>query len=98
MNMKANKAEHINVVMAFAAFIIVVTGVALIGYFAFGNEPKDIQGQVEVREYRVSSKLNARIVRIMVEEGEYVHAGDTLAILEIPKSEQHKQLRMLHRL
>lgn len=91
MNMKANKAEHINVVMAFAAFIIVVTGVALIGYFAFGNEPEDIQGQVEAREYRVSSKLNARIVKIMVEEGEYVHAGDTLAILEIPEMEAQKR-------
>lgn len=91
MEKNASKAEHLNVVMAIVSFLIVVTGVALIGYFAFGNEPEDLQGQVEAREYRVSSKLTARIARIMVEEGQYVHVGDTLAILEMPEMEAQKR-------
>lgn len=91
MDKKAKSAEHINIVVAISAFLIVVTGVALIGYYAFGNEPEDIQGQVEAREYRVSSKLSARIVRIMVDEGDQVHVGDTLAILEIPEMEAQER-------
>lgn len=91
MEKNANKAEHLNVVMAIMSFFIIVTGVALIGYFAFGNEPEELQGQVEAREYRVSSKLTARIARILVEEGQYVHAGDTLAILEMPEMEAQKR-------
>lgn len=77
--------EHTNIVVAISAFLIIVTGVALIGYLAFGNDPEDIQGQVDCREYRVSSKLNARISRVWVEEGDYVQVGDTLATLEMPE-------------
>ena len=36
-------------------------------------------------EYRVSSKVPGRVKRILVEEGQQVHAGDTLAILEAPE-------------
>lgn len=91
MDQKAKKAEHINIVVAISTFLLVVTGVALIGYFAFGNEPEDIQGQVDCREYRISTKLTSRVVKIMVEEGDYVHVGDTLAILEAPEVEAQQQ-------
>lgn len=91
MDKKAKSAEHINIVVAVSAFLIVVTGVALIGYFAFGNEPEDIQGQVDCREYRVSTKLPGRIVRIMVNEGDHVRVGDTLAILEVPEMEAQQR-------
>jgi HlyD family secretion protein len=43
-----------------------------------------IQGQVEVTEYRVSSKVPGRILEIRVKEGDYVKVGDTLAILDAP--------------
>lgn len=85
MDNNKKKAEHINIMVAITTFLLVVTGVALIGYFAFGNEPEDIQGEIEVREYRVSAKFAGRITKILVDEGDYVHAGDTLAILEIPE-------------
>jgi HlyD family secretion protein len=42
------------------------------------------QGQVEVSEYRVSSKVPGRIIEIRVKEGDYVKVGDTLAILDAP--------------
>jgi HlyD family secretion protein len=43
-----------------------------------------IQGQVEVTEYRVSSKVPGRILELRVKEGDYVKVGDTLAILDAP--------------
>ena len=57
--------------------------------------PEIIQGQAEVTEYRVSSKVPGRILEFRVKEGQKVQAGDTLAILEAPdviaKMEQDKQ-------
>jgi HlyD family secretion protein len=44
-----------------------------------------VQGQVEVSEYRVSSKVPGRILEIRVKEGDYVKVGDTLAILDAPE-------------
>lgn len=58
--------------------------VAIIGFFTLGHEPELIQGQVEVSEYRVSSKVPGRILEIRVKEGDFVKAGDTLAIIDAP--------------
>ena len=66
-------------------FAIVVVLVALIGFFALGRDPELMQGQVEVSEYRVSSKVPGRILEIRVKEGDYVKVGDTLAILDAPE-------------
>ena len=49
------------------------------------QEPETIQGQVEVSEDRVSSKVPGRILEIRVKEGDYVNVGDTLAILDAPE-------------
>ena len=46
--------------------------------------PEIIQGQAEVTEYRVSSKVPGRILEFRVKEGQSVQAGDTLAIIEAP--------------
>ena len=64
--------------------------VALIGFLALDREPNVIQGQVEVSEYRVSSKVPGRILEIRVKEGDYVKVGDTLAILDAPEVEAKK--------
>ncbi len=44
-----------------------------------------IQGEVEVSEYRVSSKVPGRILELRVKEGDYVHVGDTLVIIDAPE-------------
>jgi len=62
----------------------VIIIVALIGFLALDREPNVIQGQVEVSEYRVSSKVPGRILEIRVKEGDFVKVGDTLAILDAP--------------
>ena len=79
------KKQHNNILLAILGFVIVVAIVAIIGFFTFDRDPEIIQGQVEVSEYRVSSKVPGRIKEIRVREGDFVRAGDTLAILEAPE-------------
>ena len=79
------KTQHNNILFAIIGFSAVVAIVALIGFFAIGRDPELIQGQVEVSEYRVSSKVPGRILEIRVKEGDYVKVGDTLAILDAPE-------------
>ena len=79
------KSQNNNILLAAAGFALVVVVVALIGYFALGKDEPTVQGQVEVTEYRVSSKVPGRIVELRVKEGDYVRVGDTLAILDAPE-------------
>ncbi|MBQ7513609.1 MAG: biotin/lipoyl-binding protein [Prevotella sp.] len=79
------KQQHNNILLAIIGFAAVVTVVAVIGFFAFSRDPEMIQGQVEVSEYRVSSKVPGRILEIRVKEGDFVKVGDTLAILDAPE-------------
>ena len=79
------KSQHNNILLAIVGFVAVVIIVALIGYLALDREPDVIQGQVEVTEYRVSSKVPGRILELREKEGDYVKAGDTLAILDAPE-------------
>ena len=79
------KSQHNNILLAIGGFIAVVIIVALIGFLALDRDADIIQGQVEVTEYRVSSKVPGRILELRVNEGDYVRAGDTLAILDAPE-------------
>ncbi len=79
------KSQHTNILLAIAGFSIVVIIVALIGFLALDRDPDEIQGQMEVEEYRVSSKVPGRIQRILVKEGDFVRAGDTLAVIDAPE-------------
>ena len=78
------KEQHNNILLAVGGFSAVVVIVALIGFLALGRDPEVIQGEMEVEEYRVSSKVPGRILELRVKEGDMVKAGDTLAILEAP--------------
>jgi len=78
------KNQHKNILLAVFGFAAVVMIVALIGYIALDRDPDIIQGQVEVSEYRVSSKVPGRVLELRVKEGDFVKAGDTLAILDAP--------------
>ena len=79
------RSQHNNILLAIAGFVAVVIIVALIGFLALDRDVDVIQGQVEVTEYRVSSKVPGRILELRVSEGDYVKAGDTLAILDAPE-------------
>ena len=81
------KSQHKNILIAVAGFVAVVIIVAVIGVLALDRDPDTIQGQVEVGEYRVSSKVPGRILELRVKEGDFVKAGDTLAIIDIDAPE-----------
>ena len=78
------KSQHNNILLAIGGFVAVVIVVAIIGFLLLDRDPEIMQGQVEVTEYRVSSKVPGRILELRVKEGDYVKVGDTLAILDAP--------------
>lgn len=78
------KSQNSNMLLAFLTLVGVIAVVALVGFFMLRKGPEIVQGQAEVNEYRVSSKVPGRILAFRVKEGQQVKAGDTLAILEAP--------------
>lgn len=79
------KAKGVSYLSALLVLVGVLLGVALIGLWLLSPGEDVVQGQVEVSEYRVSSKVPGRLKEIRVKEGQRVVAGDTLAILEAPE-------------
>lgn len=86
------KSQHNNILLAIISFVLVIVVVGLIGFLTLDRGDDTIQGEVEVSEYRVSCKLPGRIVELRVKEGDFVHIGDTLAILEIPEIDAQKKV------
>lgn len=89
---ESEKKQHNNILLAVIGLIAVVVIVGLIGFFTLGDKEEIIQGEMEVSEFRVACKLPGRIKEIRVEEGQMVHVGDTLAILEIPEADAQKKV------
>ncbi|MBW4361317.1 HlyD family secretion protein [Flavobacterium taihuense] len=57
------------------------------------NKPKNgnvIQGKVENEQIAIVSKIPGKLIKILVKEGDLVHKGDTLAILDIPEVDAKK--------
>ena len=77
-------SKNSNMLLAFLTLLGVIAIVAVVGFLMLRKGPEIIQGQAEVTEYRVSSKVPGRILEFRVKEGQSVNAGDTLAILEAP--------------
>lgn len=83
--MATNNKGKVNLIPAILILITVIVLVVLASLYAFRHEDETLEGQADVTEYRVSSKVPGRIKKFYVEEGQYVHAGDTLAVLEAPE-------------
>ena len=72
-----NKTQRMNIVLSLTAFAVVIVIVCVVGIYTFNHrEPEIVQGQAEASEYRVSSKVPGRILKILVHEGQSVHAGE----------------------
>ena len=58
----------------------------LLAFFAIKeNSEILLQGEVEVKEVNVASKIVGRVGEILVKEGQTVQKGDTLLIMETPE-------------
>lgn len=75
-----------NFTVIFAAALILVGAIiaVIIVGLSLPKHQETIQGMAETTDYRVSSKVPARVLKICVEEGDHVRRGDTLVIMEAP--------------
>lgn len=83
--MTTNQSPRKHILVSFLIITGIIACVAIAGLFLTSGGPEIIQGQAEVTEYRVSSKVPGRILEFRVKEGDSVSAGDTLALLEAPE-------------
>lgn len=74
-----------NLVIGIVALIVIILLIAVIGYFVSKPKPLMIQGEAEASEYRVSGKVPGRIEELYVKEGQMVHKGDTVALIDSPE-------------
>lgn len=78
------KKKNHNVIIVCTTIILAVIAIVVVAGLCIPEPEEVIQGQAETSDYRVSSKVPARILEIKVSEGDPVHKGDTLVILEAP--------------
>lgn len=89
--MKDKIEKKPNILPPLLIFVAVVALVAAGSYFAFREQTETIQGQVEVTEYRVSSKVPSRVLQLHVKEGDTVKTGDLLVTLEAPEVDAKRE-------
>ncbi len=65
-------------ILMIVIILLCVAALAVVGFLCIKPGPDTIQGQCEATEIRISGKLPGRVADIYVEEGQTVHAGDTL--------------------
>lgn len=82
---KSIKQQQKQIFLSLIVFIAAVITIIAIGYLTLKPEEEIIQGEIEVSEYRVACKLPGRIKELRVNEGDFVHKGDTLAIISMPE-------------
>jgi HlyD family secretion protein len=78
------KRENSDLLLAFLTLLGIILLVAVVGFFMLHKGPDIVQGEVDVDEFRVSSKVPSRVLQLCVHEGDSVHVGDTVAIMEAP--------------
>ena len=85
-----------NISIAFIVVLIVTVGVSVIGMSLMNRQPMVLQGQVEATEIRISGKLPGRVDSFLVQEGDWVKAGDTLVVINSPTIEaKYRQVNAL---
>ncbi|PMG31858.1 hypothetical protein BCU94_06690 [Shewanella sp. 10N.286.52.C2] len=77
--MRANK------IIAVIAIIFLVGILANGLRLAFEPKPSVLQGQIEAREYNISSKVPGRVEQVMVRRGDEVAIGDLLFAINSPE-------------
>ena len=77
--------KNYNLFIGICALVAIVLAVGVIGYVV--SKPKEalLQGEAEATEYRVSGKVPGRIEAYLADEGQMVHKGDTLVVIDSPE-------------
>lgn len=77
--------KRINIVAVMLTVIIAVVAIVALGWWLVKREPLLVQGVVECRTYRASSKIAGRIDSMYVSEGQMVRRGELLYTLTTPE-------------
>lgn len=75
---EAVSAKDRMLILTIVVVIIILAGLAILGFLVIKQGPDTVQGQADATEIRISGKLPGRIVEFYVEEGDKVSSGDTL--------------------
>ncbi|QYJ86520.1 efflux RND transporter periplasmic adaptor subunit [Shewanella mesophila] len=70
------------------AIVALIALVALLAYglkLAHTPKPDRLQGQIEAREYNISSKVPGRVAQVLVRRGDKVESGDLLFAIDSPE-------------
>ena len=78
------KSKNITTILVAACILVGVIVIVIIVGLTMPDHPDIIQGQADNTDYRMSCKVPTRGKELRVKEGDTVHRGDTLAILEAP--------------
>lgn len=90
------KISNKSISIAFIVILALTILVSVIGMLLMGRQPMVLQGQVEATEIRISGKLLGRVDSFLVEEGDWVRAGDTLVVINSPLIEaKYRQVNAL---
>lgn len=90
------KISNKSISIAFIVILALTILISVIGMLLMGRQPMVLQGQVEATEIRISGKLLGRVDSFLVEEGDWVRAGDTLVVINSPLIEaKYRQVNAL---
>lgn len=77
--------KRINIFAIAAVVVLIVAAVVLIGRFMGNDAPEMIQGTIECKTYKASSKIAGRIEDMKVVQGQPVERGELLYVLSTPE-------------
>ncbi|MDB2385881.1 biotin/lipoyl-binding protein [Shewanella sp.] len=74
-----------NRILAATALIALIAALAYGLVLAYTPKPSVLQGQIEAREYNISSKVAGRVDQVLVRRGDLVNPGDLLYAIDSPE-------------
>lgn len=77
--------KRVNIVAGMLTVVVAVVAIVALGWWLVRREPLLVQGSVECRVYRASSKIAGRIDTMYVVEGQAVRKGELLYALTTPE-------------
>ncbi|MEL4362602.1 HlyD family secretion protein [Shewanella algae] len=76
---------RVNPLVAIVALVTIVAALVYGLILAYSPKPQLLQGQIEAREYNVSSKVPGRVEQVLVRRGDRVSEGDLLFAIDSPE-------------
>lgn len=90
------KIKNKSISIAFFIILAATLGISVVGMILMSRQPLVLQGQIEATEIRISGKLPGRVDSFLVQEGDWVKAGDTLVVINSPTIEaKYRQVNAL---